>query len=186
MNEHGFPHGRHYAYTLRGAILAECRDEADRRTGRNKDDGYKDDYIHPKGTAHQHLLGCSAELALAAGTGLQWSGKGQGGRRRADVGEGVFPLEAKATGNSSRGLVLAKHDLNNREQRPYVLFQVDMFPDQICCYPVGWVWRSTITGGGVARADLRDFAELLDQLEGRGHGPYDEAVGTPEEVSRRQ
>lgn len=183
--DHGFPHGKWYACTLRGRDLEVATEDGRRRDGRNVADRYKNDFAHPMGQDRAHLVGNCAEYSVALGLGLPWTGKGQKGKELIDVGHGtLLPVQVKGTEKPYIGLRLTKHDKVHPVQCPYILVQVHVYPDQVCCYPVGWQWRSKIPHTGLQRADLRDMKELLDELERRRHGADTEAAGAATEESR--
>lgn len=132
-------------------------------------------------------MGACAELSLALGLGLEWTGKGQKGKKRADVNAGgQVEIEAKGTESMSKWLELTPRDLDRKTERVFVLVQIHLYHDQVCCYPVGWQWRSRITERETRRTDLRDMQELLTQLERMGHGPYSETTGAKEAQPGRQ
>lgn len=173
--EGGYPHGRWYGVSLRGNEKSYAEKEAGRRADHNDASGYKNKFRHPRGQKFAHLLGCYGELAVSIGTGLEWSGWGQEGKNRFDVGHNLFPIEVKATDKKHIGLELTAADRRAAEA-PIVLIQLLIYPDQVCCYPIGWQWRKLVPKDGLRRAELRDFEQLLSELEKRGHGSFGQAT----------
>lgn len=81
----------------------------------------------------QHVRACVSELALALALRLEWTGRGQDGLHRADVGD---TYEVRAVDVPQFGLIVRPKD----PDRPFVLGLVD----GPACLFRGWDWARDI------------------------------------------